>query len=167
MDQMNDMTPQKSRKSIAAIVSMLIAIALLVCALIPMEQVRRTPLRLPGTVNVIFGVCGLIAAIVTIVLAVRARKHAKKKGAGTLALVVGILTLIGSMVIAPGTCVLSIVTDYANHGLDSALGKIIADRPDDIKKFDDMIDDLLNIVTKEKKEVPSVSSAPASDASRS
>ncbi|GEM_PF-6802196 len=133
---------QKNTKGIIALIFALLTIALIVLAIIPMEPIRNTGVKLSGMINVIFSGAAFVCAIITLILGISAKKNTDKKGLGIFAMIVGILSIILSIFLGMGTCTLSLVSDYANHGKDSFIGKNITDK-DQLDQIDKALDQIL------------------------
>ena len=130
-------------KGAVSLIFALIAVGLLVAAVIPMENIRDTGIRFSGWINVAFAGGAFVSALIAIILAATAKAGGKRPGSAKAGLVFGILSLILSLLISAGTCMVVLISDYANNGEDSFLGTNIKDNPDLKSQIDDLLDKIL------------------------
>ena len=129
----------KKTTSIIALVLAAVAVILLIVALIPLEPIKGTKVNFYGSVNVTCAVLALPVAIAAIIVGAIGKKKGGK-GMGIAAIVIGIISIIGSIGIGATVGFMSLITDYANNGANSFIGQNM--KPEERKDFDKIVSEL-------------------------
>ncbi len=137
----------KKTTSIIALVLAAVAVILLIVALIPLEPIKGTKVNFYGSVNVTCAVLALPVAIAAIIVGAIGKKKGGK-GMGIAAIVIGIISIIGSIGIGATVGFMSLITDYANNGANSFIGQNMEEK--DRKEFDKIVNELKKGLNGEK-----------------
>ncbi len=160
MDE-NKQPAAASKKSLIALILALGGIVCLFLSWIPMDPVtwKGKTMNMHSSINVLFSVLSLGLAIVALVMGIIAKKRTDKPGKAIAAKIIGILTLIVSLLSLTILSVLYFTAEYVKDPVNSTLGQAFKDSPEDKKKMDKAIDDLFGIKEESSTTLPSESSA--------
>ena len=150
-----DSKSKKSSGGMISLVLVIIALGLMAAAAIPMQNIRDTGVMLSGWFNVAFSAGAFVFALAAIVASAASKKNGKRSGAAKAGLAIGIISIIISLMLGMGTCTISLLSDYANNGEGSLLGKNVKEDAEKKAKLDEFIDELLKGTAPVSKELQS------------
>ncbi len=133
----------KSKGGMMSLVFALIALGLIVAAAIPMENIRGTGVMLSGWFNAAFAAGAFVFAIAAIVASAASKKGGKRSVPAKAGMITGILFIVLSLMMSMGTCTVSLLSDYANKGEESLLGKNVKDNAEKKERLDGFLDNIL------------------------
>ncbi len=138
---------QKNVKGIIALVLGLLSLVLIGVAFYPMDSFRGSIIKFYGSLNIVFGFLALAVAIAAVVMGAIGKKNTEKKGMAVAGLVIGIISIILSILTTCIVAALSTVTDYVNNGPDSWLAQNVEDESE-LKQIDDALEGLFDAIDK-------------------
>lgn len=105
---------EKNVKGIVGLISALLAFVLIIVAFVPMTPLKDINISFYGGINTAVALVAVLLSLVAIVAGAMSVKHKDKKGPRKAGIIVGVLTLIISLISWGMLSAATVLTDYVN-----------------------------------------------------
>ena len=105
---------EKNVKGFVGLISALLAFGLIIVAFVPMTPLKDFNINFYGGINTTVALVAAVLSLVAIVAGAMSVKHKDKKGPRKAGIIIGVLTLIISLIFLGILSAASLITDYAN-----------------------------------------------------
>ena len=132
----------KSKFGILALILALLALCCGIAAFMPLTPLVKYPeVKFFGTINLIFGCCCFVLAVLALVFGIIGRKKSERKGTATAGMIIGIFMILLGIISSLFGGLMNLVADYINE----KPGNYIAEnmKESDRQELDKAIDEIL------------------------
>lgn len=116
------------KTGIVGLVLAFVAIVLCVLAFVPMTPLEKYNANFYSPMNIVFGVCSAVVAVIALIVSIVGTKKNAARGAGIAGIVLSAIMIAGGLAGAGTAAVLSQITDYLNEKPGNAISQTMSEQ---------------------------------------